>query len=904
MFEPTPTPSDELVGTQWVRELGDVDLDDAPVVGGKAANLGHLHRIGIPVPAGFCLTTAAFDHFVAGSDEFALRTAEIAHADDGGIDAACTAMRAHLGRQPIPADLRKAVVLAWTKVGRPHRYAVRSSAVAEDGESASFAGQLHSSLNVIGIDDLLRAAIDVWSSWFQARVVVYRRAQGLSDTPPAVGVVIQRMVMADRSGVLFTADPVTGHRHTAAVDAVYGLGEAFVSGRLAADNYTVNKHTHKVLTTNIAHKMKATRARRDGGTYEVEVSPERQRARVLTDSELATLVELGNTIERHRCDPQDIEWCFEGKKTFVVQTRPITTLFPLPAPPPDDPFEHVHICVNHFQVMTDAMPPLACSAWAYALPFGKHGRRVQPSPWVRHAGGRVFLDLSKPLRSRPLRAPLLRLLSHADTLAAKALDEVTGRPGFAKGPRIWPWSVLPFALPTLLRAAAALLWRDPERLAARAQRSIDSIIERLDELEHEDPGEYLVRVRDDLSRLVFRLLGMPPLLIAALLAGQWLRRTVMASPGDFAALERGLAGNVTTEMDLALGDVADLAFDDDDLREAFAAIDDDPGRVERTVANCPNITFTTAWSRFLTRYGVRASAEIDPSRPRWREQPIMLLRIIASSLAKRRPGTHRRHHADLVARADHVTDHMIAQARRTTWGAWRARWVGRLIRIHRTLLALREHPKWVLVHAFDHLRRASLAVGDTMVERGQLRNRNDVWFLELDELIDAYSHPRRRVQGKVDKRRADHLHHQRLVSPRVLTAEGENPRVHYDRIADRNTLIGTGVSHGDVVGRARVVTDPTRDTVRPGEVLVAPFTDPGWTPLFLNASALVMEVGGMMTHGSVVAREFGIPAVVCVPDATRKIVTGQRLRVDGERGVVEIMDDGVVAATQAAETHH
>ena len=873
--------------------LAEVGPDDLAVVGGKGANLGALSRAGLAVPPGFCITTRAFRSFVAEDSRLARWLDDVDALAPGDLDAARrlgAAMREHLASRPVPPPVRDAVVAAWRAAGEDHAYAVRSSATSEDLPEASFAGQHDTILNVCGEAALLDRVRACWASLYTDRAILYRLENGIAAREVALAVVVQRMVGAEKSGILFTADPATGHRFTTAIDAGFGLGEALVSGLITPDHYKVDARDGRLIEARIGDKAVAIRPRDSGGTARETLPEERRRARVLNESELAALVSMGGDVARLQGCPQDIEWCFEDGALYVVQARPITALYPLPEPVADDGFLHVSFCVNHFQVMTDAMPPMALATWRLMLPLGKRLGAGGEAPWVQTAGGRVFADVSRLLRFPPTRHLLLRLLGGVDRLAAFAIVEVVTRPGFAKGPRVKARSVARFMVPRAAALLSWLLWRDPAASTATESRRLDEIEAEVRPRILEGPS-LAVRLREServLSTLIWRLLHLPPKVMAGLASGVLLRRLMRGSDADFAALGRGLSGNVTTDMDLAVGDLADVARRHAEVKACLMR--GQPTR-EDVRAVPGGEAFVAALDTFLGRYGMRCPGEIDISRPRWREAPASILRALAGNLTGAEEGGHRAHHARLAAAAEAVAARLIDEAGRGALGWLRRPLVRRIVRVHREHLALREHPKFMLVRVLDLVRRTVVEAADLLGARGRIDDPGDVWFLELGELADALDDDRRALHDLVAARRAAHERYQRLYPPRVLTSEGESPVVHHatDALPD-GALAGTPVSAGVVDGTARIILDPDREVLKPGEILVAPFTDPGWTPLFLNAAGLVVEVGGLMTHGSVVAREYGIPAVVCVPEATRRIRTGQRVRVDGDLGFVETLE--------------
>ncbi|TPV96929.1 MAG: hypothetical protein B7733_02230 [Myxococcales bacterium FL481] len=871
----------------WVIRLADVGRPHRPAVGSKAAELGHLHRTDATVPPGFCVTLAAFSRFVAEDDVFARHATALGSAERRDLAGIADEIGTHLRQCSFPADLHESIVRAWSQIGRAHRYVVRSSVVDEPGTGPGpRPGEPSTTSNLIGIEEIEAAIVERWCLWFDPRAVETRFDHEQPCDAMSVAVLVQRLVLADRSGVLWTAHPATGHRHIAAVKAVYGLGDGDRSASRPADAYAIHKRTQEVVETSVAVKPMATRARHDCGLHQVEVSAPRQRARVLKDDDLVRLVRLSQSLERECGGPQRIDWCFEGRKTFVVAVRPMAWLFPLPVPPPDDTHLHAYVSINHLLGMTDAMPPLACSAWLAALTRPRRSGQPTSDGGPRVAGGRVFVDVAPLLRNPMLRGPLLAWLRAIDPFGARGLQQLAARSTFARGPRAWPVRTLVSMLPAAWRWLAILMWRAPDRVAQRDGRWVQRDLEHLATLVHDDPGQYLVRVRDELGRLRAKALRLAPSAAAAVAAARWLRQLVVAAPPDFAQLARGV-DSFATDLARALEPLANGAKPP----SVPATVPLAGGREADTAAHDGRAPASPpAWDRFMSRYGARGPSELDPSRPRWRDAPQMLARSLAPRIESasrgraRAPGTP----------AEHIAEHMVAQAARTSGGVVRSWWVRRLIHLRRTLVAQRGHTIAVAAHALDHLRQATLRAATVMVARNQLSTVSDVWFLELPELIDAYHHPHRRVRGKVNARRADHRQHGQLAAPRVLSSDGECPQAAHQSRGDPLRLIGSPASHGDVVGRAQVVTTPGTERIEPGAILVVPFLDMGWIPLLLSASAVVVETGGTITTESMVTADLGIPAVVGVADATRSVRTGQRVWVDGTRGTIEIMDDGVI----------
>jgi pyruvate,water dikinase len=464
------------------------------------------------------------------------------------------------------------------------------------------------------------------------------------------------------------------------------------------------------------------------------------------------------------------------------------------------------------------------------------------------------------------------------------------------------WGVARWLLPVLGRAQVFLWLRRPEGTAQRLLQHIDEYVAGLEaQLAATRPGAPRLRaIGAALGNLLSDALRQFAFVIpTGLISKVFVERLLPpdADPADVQAVVRGLEGNVTTEMDLAVGDLADAARQTPALAEVLATAD--PEAALAHIATLPaHNPFATAWRQFLARYGMRGPSEIDISRPRYRDAPAALLMLVRGNLAQGQAGAHRAHHQRLAAAGKAAAERIIATVRRAPGGWLKARVMRRLLRVLRHALPLREHPKYFLIRVMDLARREVLAAAEQLVAAGRLDRAEDVWLLTLPEAIAAIEDPAIELRSRVRARQAELERFRRLKPPRVMTSTGEIPVArHAGAGVPAGALPGTPVSAGVVEGVARVVHDPQHEALLPGEILVAPFTDPGWTPLFIHAAGLVMEVGGMMTHGSVVAREYGIPAVVGVIDATHLIRTGQRVRVHGDGGYIEVLDTVPPAAT-------
>src|SRR5437868_9687951 len=409
--------------SSYVLGFQDIDKTKLMVVGGKGANLGELSKIeGIRVPDGFCISTEAFKRIIGETpsihellDQLSLLKVE----DREKISELSGEIRRVIEGIAIPKDIDEAVTHFITKLGDKNAYAVCSSATAEDLPTASFAGQQDTYLNIIGKEAILKHISKCWASLFTERAVIYRLQNGFDHRKVHLSVVVQKMVFPQAAGILFTADPVTSNRKVLTIDASFGLGEAMVAGLVNADSYKVRNG--KVIDKKISTKKLVIYALKDGGTKEQEIEPERQNRQALTDEQILQLEQIGRKIEQHFGCPQDIEWCLVDDTFYIVQSRPITTLFPIPEA--NDQENHVYLSVGHQQMMTDPIKPLGLSFFLLTT----------RAP-MRKAGGRLFVDVTRMLASPASRHTLINTLGPSDPLIRDALVTIVEREGFIKSP--------------------------------------------------------------------------------------------------------------------------------------------------------------------------------------------------------------------------------------------------------------------------------------------------------------------------------------------------------------------------------------------------------------------------------------------------------------------------------------
>lgn len=883
--------------TQFTLPFSKITANDIPLVGGKGANLGVLTAANISVPNGFCITTHAYKAFVAPEEASIYSAAKNIDIDNlNSLRAEAQNIRNMLHKNPLPPEVIKQTIAAWQNLGADHAYAVRSSATAEDLPSASFAGQQDTYLNIIGQDELLKAVKDCFISLFTDRAILYRMQNNFNHADVALSVVVQKMILPESAGIMFTADPISGNRNVTSIDASFGLGEALVSGLVSADLYKVDKQNEQIITKEIAQKKIAIRPLKQGGVETVNLSAEQSHAQTLTDAQIVKLAQLGTRIEAHYGKPQDIEWALADGALYVTQSRPITSLFPMADPvytSPPKP-EKIYLSLSHLQVMTDAMPTLSISIFKLLLPIGRSQHHVE-NPHMFNAGGRFYMDitpvLTHPIAKKILPKGFVNIDHHASlSMADWVKDTSISKPKSTLSLKM----LLGFAIPLFGQVLNRLLWRKYNKFPQQMSRQIDAYIGQVQQNVKNANTQFkkMQYLQAQTRLLLTESTTWKAELIASMAAMAILSKLVKktAQKTDLDSLMRGLEGNVTTEMDLEVGDLADAANQSETLKAHILSSLD----VQDKLAQCPNFDggtqFINQWNEFMTAYGARALSEIDIYRPRWHEDPTPLMLMVMGIVKSAEKGAHRKHYNGLVTQNHIAAQNIVSSSGKGIMGFIRKPLAKRLIYVIRELFTLREHHKFQMIKFIDIAKIHIIESAKILHAQGKLTTTDDIWHLSMPEILNMLADKQNISLDEIAARIADFDHFKGLTAPRLITSTGQVLKANIDKShAPDGALVGSPISAGIYEGIAKVITDPTTEVLHKGEILVAPFTDPGWTPLFVNAAALVTEVGGLMTHGSVIAREYGLPAVVGVPDATTLIKTGDRLRVHGDAGYVEIL---------------
>lgn len=793
----------------------------------------------------------------------------------------------------IPSDVVKAVTHYLSQFGEEQAYAVRSSATAEDLPHASFAGQQDTYLNIIGKEAILQHIRKCWASLFTDRAVIYRMQHGFDHRQVYLSVIIQRMVFPQASGILFTADPITSNRKLLSIDAGFGLGEALVSGLVSADCYKVREG--EIIDKRIATKDLAIYARKEGGTETKQIDPDQQKIQTLTDEQILQLARIGRQIEAYFGQPQDIEWCLVDNTFYIVQSRPITTLYPIPEA--NDQENHVYVSVGHQQMMTDPIKPLGLSFWLLTT----------RAP-MRNAGGRLFVDVTPMLASPASREMVLNNSGQSDPLIKDALMTVIERGDFIKSlPSDKEQSAGKSKEAIPPAGSQAQLEIDPTIVSDLIQRSQTSIEALKQNIQTKSGSDLFDFIQEDIQQLTKTLSDPQSLgvIIAAMDASSWINEKMNEWLGEQNAadtLSQSVSGNITSEMGLALLDVADVIRPYPEVIEYLQHAKDDHFLDELTKFNGGKET-RDAILAFLDKYGMRCTGEIDITRTRWSEKPITLIPLILSNIKNFGPNASKRKFEQGRQEALKKEQELLDQLKQLPDGEQKAKETKEKIDLIRNFIGYREYPKYAMVHRYYVYKQALMKEAEQLVQAGVIHDKEDIYYLTFEELHEAVrtkkpDDPGCMVEQQaglairqiISQRKDEYKLYEKLTPPRVITSDGEIILGKYKREnLPAGAIVGLPVSSGVAEGRARVILNMEDADLEEGDILVTTFTDPSWTPLFVSIKGLVTEVGGLMTHGAVIAREYGLPAVVGVENATKRIKDGERIRVHGTEGYIEIL---------------
>lgn len=834
-------------------------------IGGKGANLMKLASFeAVKVPQGFCISTKVYKEVLEGNEEIEqllMRLSLLDLSDLESVSRLSSQIRSSINDTELAADVVDEIRIELESLGMHKLYAVRSSATAEDLPMTSFAGQHDTFLNISGFDQILIHIKKCWASLFTDRAISYRIQNGFDHKKVYLAVVIQEMVDSETSGIMFTADPMTSNRTVTSIDVCQGLGEDLVSG-------LVDSNTFKVCGGVIKDKR-------------ILDQP------FISDSKILALEKIGRAIEVFFGKPQDIEWCIVDGQIHVVQSRPITTLYPLPEASKEE--KGVYVSAGHLQMMTDPIKPLGMYFF----------RSVISSPPSHEIGGRLYVDITGDLSTffgRKMTKYLLNELG--DELITKAAAKVIADKelisSLPKGRgKVFDAENTSGPLKIMYNAYKVYKQNDSnivKDIIAREEEAIRKMGQELQALSGDAVFEYIEQ--DHADR---RLKIASPLNAGVLTAGVLSTRsfdkkikkwTGVTNAAD--SIIMSIPNSITTETGLSLMDVTDVIRKHEAIIEYLKQPKESTFIDDIRSLEGGNEVYE-ALMAYLSQYGMRCSGDIDITVPRWIENPIELVPSILNNLKNFEVGASKHKFEEGQKASDQRIQDLVGQVEKLPGGKRKAKKIRRMASVIRNYIGFREYPKFSFVKRYYIYKVAMLKEVQKLLDKGLIDELEDIYYLYFDELR-AMVNGQTFEQEIIAKRKNDYQAYEKLTPPRVMTSDGEVIVGDYDtgNIPD-GSLPGLAVSAGVVEGRARIVKDLKNAYLSEGDILVTEFTDPSWTPTFVSIKGLITEVGGLSTHGAIIAREYGLPAVVSVRDATKLIRDGQMIRLNGTEGYIEFL---------------
>ncbi len=828
-------------------------------IGGKGCGLVRLLSAGLPVPRAWCLPAEAY--------------------------------RLHNGS--VSTALQETLATFWKNFRASHpqaTLAVRSSATAEDLAEASFAGIYETRLGIRRSEELVDSVQTCWNALNRVSAAAYRSEKHLDETP-AIALILQVLVAAETAGVLLTANPQNPFADQYVINAAWGLGETVVSGNVDPDYHVLCATTGNCLDNRLGNKTVICRVTDDGGAVKCPVDPDRAIQPCLTESDLTALHRLARTVENTIGPRQDIEWALSNGRLHVLQVRPITNL------PPRNP---QNVCSRRFgdEYLADYAMPLSNTMLVRWI-SENYFREL-----ARLQGRRDLLDMEAIYNYQGYAYINGSYIARMLRFAPRSLRSLESLPWF---PPCWNEKILkePFEfwrapglfLSVLRDKNRAPIHKNEAALQAHCDRIEEQILPKLNQdyscLTPEEWRRQLEEV-DAFGQEHFRVIrwgvGFHNPALHGILA-KLLTRWTDDTTGDlYQRIISGLPGTRTAEINKSVWELGNTARKDATLADLLQKKQLDYAELRKKI---PDSVFWQAFDRFLAEHGHRAATR-EISQPRWRETPDVILGFVRAQLFAPEPPPNPDQLTAASEKRRHAAEEKALRLVSRWWDGWlRRRFLSWLIRTTQNYTIYRENQRYHLDYLLTHMRALILEQGRRFTEAGILSAASDVFFLEKDEFWKLFEDPRPDVvlTRKIEERRAHFQKwHRRLPATYLydgIETEGEAGDNGRDASVSSDFPGGMGASRGEATGPARIIADiGGLGAVEPGDILVAGNIDPGWTNVFPMISGLVTETGGLLSHGALLAREYGIPAVMGIKEATKQIQNGETLTINGQTGAI------------------
>ncbi len=853
---------------RWLREIGDQEFS---LIGGKGFNLARLRNAGIAVPNGFIVTTTAYDTYLQ-ENRLEEKIAE-QMTSSMNMEEASDAIQRLFDVEKVSEVLKREIFEAFQTLGSKG-VAVRSSATIEDLPGMSFAGQYSTYLNVTE-SELLEKIVACWRSLWNLRAMEYRKKNGVV-TGFSHAVVVQEMVESVVSGVVFTANPMNGLRHQLVINASFGLGEAIVSGEVQPDQFIFDRKSKTVLSS-ACNEKRIKYVFKEQGIEVVEVEEEQVRAASMNTKQIEVLAREAEKAEVLFGKPQDLEFAFDAAdQLFIVQSRDITTLYPIDALEQDGKLRGYMSAGTVLLGMKEPFTPLGYDLMSNMFPTIINvmtSRKKNPltNHFVSYAGNRIFVDMTLLLSNGFIAKQFASAFSGNDLPLKGVMEQMLADYGkqFRKQGIHFrlPLGIFRYAISMVSGMRRIMKIPNALRYAAMIEEGNRWYSEIVPEYEKSETTQERLDFSLKALTHAFQLSQAQAMYCLDANKYQKIEKVLNKHFGTAYKVEtlaQSLPGCVTQTLAIRLNEYAQHCDE-----RGIGPMVEDP-----------------EFQAILKKYGSRANMELDFGTMRWREDPTYLLDLTRSYMTEQ---MYKRNLEDVQNKEQEALDLIAEVSDRLNEkiGKRRAEKFRKLMINYRFGAAMREYPKFDIVRFLDLARQSIQGIGDELVTKGELDERNDVFFLHRSEILEGEE-----LRARVQRAKAKYdVEMKRTSIPRMILNNGHTYYSSNKIDPKAKVIQGMPLSAGVYEGRIRIVWDPRTAILNEGEILVTESTNPSWTPLFAVAGALIMEYGGPMSHGGIVAREYGIPAVVGIPSAGEILKNGQWVRINGETGTIEILED-------------
>jgi len=853
-------------------------------VGGKGLSLIKGIQSGLPVPSGFILTVAFFTPWL---DYLKCKNnwADVPEYSEEQLIIFCNSLKKQVLKLKFTSEQKKYLYNSLNRYTDKDIFAVRSSSPEEDLEGSSFAGGYETILGV-RVDNIESAVMEVFISCLDHRVFIYKRKNHFDVTQPKIAVVIQLQINSEISGVGFSINPISNSFDEVVINSNWGLGETVVSGSVTPDTYVVDKISKEINRLEIGEKKISIWVDQKGGT--LEKHNYRSDERTLSDNQILKLVEMIKKVEILYCKPMDTEWAFSNDNLYLLQARPITAYTPISPEMLTEMgkrkilYQDMTISVQGLDKPISVMGTSIYSQLTNTICkmlFSKELKLDSKKTLLWISNGKFYLNLSVMLGfvSKKKISSFMKNMDSLASLTFNNIEEDTYKL-ISISPGKYKLTIVRIILKVLPYVLRAIIFpKYVHKLNQRKMKEFEEEAHRLFKDDNLSLNEFSEKLLNLVSVLVFKY-SAPIALSARIIFKKFKSRIGLITDAESMLLDLALPNNVTTAMNLEMFKLAMMIPDELSSSEFY----------NKFKNNNLSIELKTAWCNFLKKYGHRCPEELDPATPRYRDNPESLIKLLYSMISKDKDSMSQIYRFEQQKEKREQTYNLIYKRIKQNKGFVKAKLFKLFYNYFVTFAGYRETHKFYIILVMDLLRRRIIKEAELLKISGRLESIQQAFDLNMKELELAIENSNMNLTDIAEKNTS---FIKKLKScptiPTIFDSRGTILKPPIPCVKDGET-VGTPVSSGKASGPVKVMHTPTEKTFNKGDILIARATDPAWTPLFINAAAVILEVGGMLQHGALVAREYGLPCIVGVEGAVEKWQDGEQVEVDADAGIIRV----------------